>query len=45
VTLYRFTLPVEPAGCDGTPAVSMASQSHYRAQPGGDDQRLREEML
>jgi hypothetical protein len=26
VTLYRLTLPAEPAGYDATPAVSVASQ-------------------
>ena len=31
VTLYRLTLPDEPAGCDATPAVSVASQSRHRA--------------
>jgi hypothetical protein len=43
VTLYRLTLPAEPAGCDETPAVPIASQSRQRARPGGDDKRLREE--
>jgi adenylate cyclase len=43
VTLYRLTLPAEPAGCDEMPAVSTASQSRHRAQPVGDDTRLREE--
>jgi hypothetical protein len=44
VTLYRLTLPAEPAGCDETPAVSIASQSRYRTRPVGDDKQLREEM-
>jgi hypothetical protein len=44
VTLYRLTLPAEPAGCDETPAVSVASQSRYRARPVDDDKQLREEI-
>jgi adenylate cyclase len=37
VTLYRLTLPAEPAGCDATLAVSVAAQSCHRARPVGDD--------
>src|SRR5262245_55676802 len=37
VTLYRLTLPAEPAGCDETLAVSVAAQSCHRARPVGDD--------
>jgi len=43
VTLYRLTLPAEPAGCDETPAGSVVSQSRHRARPVGDDKQLREE--
>jgi hypothetical protein len=39
VTLYRLTLPAESASCDDTPAVSVASQSRYQAQPVGDDKQ------
>ena len=43
VTLYRLTLPVEPAGCDETPAGSVTSQRRHRARPVGDDKQLRAE--
>jgi adenylate cyclase len=44
VTLYRLTLPAEPADSDATPAVSVASQSCHRARSVGDDKQLREEI-
>jgi class 3 adenylate cyclase len=43
VTLYRLTLPAEPAGRDKTSVVAIASQSRYRACPVGDKKQLREE--